>query len=897
MSIRNLKSMFQPSSVAFIGASPKASSVGGMLSANLFAAGFAGPIMPVNPKHGSIRGVLAYPDIASLPVTPELAVIATPPEAVPGLIGELGARGTKAAVVITAGFSEGGNVRGMELQQATLNAARTHLLRIIGPNCLGILVPESALNASFAQTTPIAGDLAFVAQSGAIVTAVLDWATERGIGFSHLISLGDMADVDFGDMLDYLSEDRQTRAILLYIEAVTRTRKFMSAARAAARSKPVIVVKAGRHAEGAKAVASHTGALAGADAVYDAAFRRAGMLRVKTLPELFDAVQTLALARQSAGERLAILTNGGGIGILATDALIDHGGRLAELSRETLDQLNHALPPTWSQGNPVDIIGDAPGTRYMAALDALLTDPGVDAVVVLHCPTAVSPANETAAAVVETVRVHTLRGVRKNVFTSWVGNGSSREARRLFAEHRIATYDSPEQAVQGFMHMVHYRHNQEALIETPPSVPEEFTPDVSRARAVIDTALSRGHAWLTEPESKDLLAAYGIMVVPTRLAATPEEAGQAARELGGPVALKIVSPDITHKTDVGGVMLGIKGGHVAAKAAAHLLERVAAAYPGAVIDGVSVQPMVHRPDAYELLVGMTNDPQFGPVLLFGQGGTAAEVVDDTALALPPLNMRLAHDMMSRTRIYRLLQGYRGRPAAALDQIALVLLRLAQLVIDFAEVEELDINPLLADSESVVALDARVRVAPTSEPAADRLVIRPYPKDLEERLSLGDGRTLLLRPVRPEDEPSLQAIFATLTPEEIRLRFLVPMKTLSHLMGARFTQIDYDREMVLVLTEPGVSVTARIFALVQINADPNNETAEYAILVHHDVTGMGLGIYLMRKIIDLARQRGLREIYGDVLAENTTMLRLCKKLGFKQSRDAENHGLVRVTLTL
>ena len=897
MSVRNLKSLFQPGSIAIVGASRKPSSVGDTLSRNLFAAGFSGPIMPVNPNHRSVRGVLAYPDVASLPETPELAIIATPPHTVPLLISQLGARGTKAAVVITAGFSEGQNVRGREIQQAMLDAARAHLMRIVGPNCLGLMAPRSGLNASFAHREPLAGGLAFVAQSGAIVTAVLDWAAERAIGFSHLVSLGDMADVDFGDMLDYLADDRYTSAILLYIEAITHTRKFMSAARAAARAKPVIVVKAGRHAEGARAAASHTGALAGSDAVYDAAFRRAGVLRVKSLPDLFDAVATLALSQQPAGERVAILTNGGGMGVLATDALIERGGRLAELSADTLKSLEHALPPTWSHGNPVDIIGDAPGSRYMDALDALLYDTRVDAVLVLHCPTAIVSATEAAQAVIDTVRVHKLRGAQKSVLTSWVGDGSTREARRLFVKHRIPTYDTPEQAVQAHMHMVNYRRNQEALIETPPSIPEEFTPDVARARESITTALSRGDGWLTEPESKDVLAAYGIPVVPTRKAATPREAAQAAKEFGCPVALKILSTDITHKTDIGGVVLDVPDGEAAVEATAQLLKHVAEARPDARLDGVSVQPMVRRPQAHELLIGMTNDTQFGPTLLFGHGGTAAEVIDDTALALPPLNMRLAYDMMSRTRVFRLLQGYRGHPAANLDQIALVLIRLAQLVVDFAEIEELDINPLLADSEGVVALDARVRVAQTSARPAERLVIQPYPKQLEEPLTDRNGRKLLLRPIRPEDEPSLRAAFATLTSEEMRLRFHVPLKTISHVMAARFTQIDYDRDLVLVLTERGTAGTTQIFGVVQINADPDNEVAEFAILVHHDMTRRGLGTYLMKKIIDLGRQRGLRQIYGEVLADNEVMLKLCKKLGFTQSLEPEDHGVARVTLDL
>jgi acetyltransferase len=893
MTIRNLDRLFRPRSVALIGASTRPSSIGAVLARNVFRGDFDGPILPVNPKHRYLHGVWTYPDVASLPATPELAVIATPPQTVPGIVAELGARGTRAAVVITAGFAEASGGDGEALQLAMLDAARPHNLRIVGPNCLGILVPGIGLNASFAHLSPRPGRLAFVTQSGATVTAILDWAEARGIGFSHLVSLGDMADVDFGDMLDYLANDRDTQAILLYVEAVCDGRKFMSAARAAARVKPVIVVKAGRHAEGARAAASHTGALAGADAVYDAAFRRAGMLRVYTLEELFDAAETLGMGCRPTGNRLAVLTNGGGVGVLAADAVVDAGARLAELSASTLAGLDAVLPRTWSHGNPVDMVGDAPGSRYAQALSVLAGDRGLDALLVLHCPTAVASATEAAQAVVDVLH----REPKPALLTSWVGETAVAEARRLFAAQQVPTYATPEQAVCAFMYMVNYRRNQETLMETPPSVPEDFAPDTAAAQRIIARALAEDRSWLLEPEAKELLGAYGVPVVPTELAHTADEAAAIAARLGGPVVLKVVSPDITHKSDVGGVALDLVG-PVAVKAAAESMrERVLQARPESRLVGFSVQPMVRRPGGYELIVGAAEDRQFGPVLLFGQGGTSAELVRDQALALPPLNMRLAHEVMSRTRVYELLQGYRGAPAANLDALALTLMRVAQLVIDHAEVRELDVNPLLADAYGVIALDARVRVGRASRSAADRLAIRPYPRELEEEIPLGDGRTLLLRPIRPEDEPSLQAAFANMTAEEIRLRFLVPVKTLTHVAAVRFTQIDYDREMGLILTEPGIPGRTEIYGVVNIIADPDNERAEYAIIVRHDMTALGLGTFLMRRIIDYARARGIGEIYGDVLHENRPMLRLCRALGFTETRVTDEPTLVRVTLRL
>ncbi len=897
MTIRNLDFMFNPSSVVLVGASQKPGSIGAVLARNLVSGGFKGDIFPVNSKYKTIEGLRAYPDLDSLPKTPDLAVIATPPDTVPQLIEKLGRRGTRSAVVISTGFREGDSKKGQQLCARMLDSARPHLLRIMGPNCLGIMVPGVGLNASFGHVQPLNGNIAFVAQSGAVQTSVLDWATSKGIGFSHFVSVGNMSDVDFGDMLDYLAADFSAQAILLYIENVTHARKFMSAARAAARMKPVVVVKAGRHSEGARAAASHTGALAGADEVYNAAFQRAGMLRVMDMQALFDAVETLAMSHPFPGDRLAILTNGGGIGVLATDVLIDKKGRLAELSPETIARLNSVLPDTWSHNNPVDIVGDAPPGRYIDALKALLEDKGVDALLVLNCPTAVASSTEAAWAVVDTLKESGSKAGSRGIFTSWLGIDSAREARKIFAENRIPTYETPAEAVRGFMQMVRYRRSQEMLMETPTNIPEVFKPETDKARGIVNKALSQGCIWLTETEAKAVLAAYKIPVVQTYEAATPEQAGEIAAKLDESVALKILSPDITHKSDVGGVALNLTSEEAVKKTAQVMKERIRERLPDATISGFTVQPMVHRPNAMELIVGVSDDIQFGPVILFGQGGTAVEVIQDKAIALPPLNMQLAREVMSRTRVCRLLEGYRGKPAADLDSIALTLIKVSQLISDIADIAELDINPLLADEQGVVALDARIKVVKSHLPAAQRLAICPYPKELEETLKLSDGQTLLLRPIRPEDEPAFQALFSRLSMDEIRMRFLHAMKILSHNMAARLTQIDYDREMALVLCEQTTQKEPELHGVVRIAADPDNARAEFAILIRRDMTGMGLGPMLMRRIVDYAKKRGIGEIFGEVLAENRSMLRICEAFGFKTRRDPEEPGVMIVSLAL
>ncbi len=897
MTIRNLKYLFAPCSVALIGAGQTPGTVGSVVADNLFGAGFKGEIFPVGTASKTIEGVETYPDVESLPRAPDLAVIATSPETVPEMIDQLGKRGTRAAVVITGGVTNHTDPHHPELNMAMLAAARPHLLRIVGPRSLGIMVPGVGLNASFGHAPPLTGNLAFVAQSATVLTAVLDWATSQGIGFSKCVALGEMADVDFGDMLDYLAYDYSTQAILLYTEGITGARKFISAARAVARIKPVIVVKAGRHGQTVLAAGSCPGFPVGSDAVYDAAFIRTGMLRVKDMQALFNAVQTLAMARQVSGNRLAILTNGRGMGVMATDTLIDRGGRLAALGPDTLERLNQILPSAGSHGNPVDIMNDAPDSRYGDALEALVNDRGTDAVLVIHCPSAVASSTEASNAVINTLQNKISTYNRKLILTCWIGNESTQEARRIFTENRIPTYTTPAEAVRGFMQIVRYHKSQEMLMETPPNISEVFTPDSTTVQKIIDGALAESRSWLTASEAMAVLAAYAIPVVATHEASSPEAAAGLAERIGGPTVLKIVSPDITHKSDVSGVSLNLETPDVVRKNAAAMLERVRHLRPDAHFQGLTVQPMVHRPHAHELIIGMADDALFGPVLMVGHGGMAVEVIEDKALALPPLNMKLAHEVMARTRVYRLLQGYPGMPGADLDSIALTLVKISQLVCDIADIAELEINPLLADAHGVQILDARIKLVKALRPAMDRLAIHPYPKELEETLNLPDGQILLIRPIRPEDEPGFQKIFASLSPEEIRLRFLHPMNTLPHTLAARLTQIDYDREMALVVEGKNKNGESELYGLVQLSADPDKERGEFAILLRRDMTGLGLGPMLLRRIIDYAGSQGIGEVFGDVLSENKSMLKLCRVFGFQVTSDREDPGNKLVSLKL
>lgn len=888
MTVRNLESFFRPASIALVGATDNAGSAGGVVTRNLLAGEFGGELYFVNHRRARVRGRKAWRSVGELPGPPELGVIAIPAHGIPRVVRELGEAGARAAVVISAGFAELGTDEGRELQHGILEATRPYGLRLLGPNCVGMFAPHAGINASFAHLAARPGRLACVSQSGAILTAMLDWAEAHRIGFSALVSLGNAADVDAAALLDYLAMDPGTSAVLLYLEGLTESRRFFSAARIAARNKPVIAVKSGRHETGARAAASHTAALAGADEVFDAAFRRAGMLRVRSLEALFDAAEVLSMTRPPKGRRVAVLTNGGGVGVLAADALLDEGAELATLSPGTIAALDAELPVTWSRGNPVDIIGDAPPERYAAAMKPLAADPGVDVLLALNCPTALASSRGTATAVADAAdRDGPL------LVTSWIGEHEAADARELFAHRRIPSYNMPEKAVRAFMYLVRFRRNQLNLMETPPSIPEDFTPDTGWARHIVQDALDAGREWLDEVEAKALLDAYGIPVVASYRVATPAEAGEKARTIGQAVAVKVLSPDIVHKSEAGAVLLDVEPRNAEAMAAA-ALERLARTHPDARIAGLSVQAMVDRQDAWELFAGIATDSLFGPILVFGEGGVAVEVIRDRAIGLPPLNMQLADDLVARTRVDRRLRGFRHREAVDREALCFTLVKLAQIASDLAEVVELDINPLIASPAAVIALDARARLRVAEHGAAGRLTIRPYPRELEDTIRAEDGAAFRVRPIRPEDEPALVALFKRLSPEEVRYRFLGSMKALTHHQAARFTQIDYDREMALALIDPSDDA---IQGVVRISADPDNREAEFAIVVARQVAGRGLGTQLMERIIDHARGRGIRRITGRVLAENDAMLDLCRRLGFRQATDPEESGVVAVRLDL
>jgi acetyltransferase len=893
MSIRHLEHLFEPASVAVIGASVRAGSVGAQVWRNLREAGFAGPRWAVNPKHREVDGESAFARIAELPAAPDLAVLCTPPATLPGLIAELGACGTRAAVVLTAGLSPA-------QKQAMLDAARPHCLRILGPNGLGLMSPALGLNASFAHANAAAGRLAFVSQSGALVAAMVDWSRTRGIGFSRVVSLGEQADVDFGDVLDWLASDARTRAVLLYIESVRAARKFMSAARAAARNKPVIGVKAGRSEAGRQAAASHTGALAGSDAVIDAAIRRAGMLRVHTLDELFAAAQALArfapqalTGAEKPAAGITLVTNGGGAGVLAADEVALRGLELARLPDALIGELDGVLPPNWSRANPVDIIGDAPVARYVETLTRLLAEPATGNVLFMHAPTAIVPSAEIAAALLPLARAHSTR-----LASCWLGDPAVAEARRLFDEAGVATFDTPEQAVRALDMLADYRSNQEQLLEAPPVTGNGgvATIDMAAVRRIVDGALRVRREMLSEPEAKALLAACGVPTVPTRVVAPDADSAlAAARDFGWPVALKILSPQISHKSDVGGVALDIASARALRAAVAKMHKRVARQRPDAVIEGFTVQPMVRRPHALELIAGTHIDAVFGPVILFGAGGTRVEVVADRALALPPLNVPLARALIERTHIAKLLHGWRDVPAADLAAVERVLIALAQLLAEEPRIAELDINPLLADAQGVIALDARVRVDPAGPGGATRFAIRPYPQELVQRFEWR-GRALTLRPIRPEDEAQHLAFLERVEPTDIRMRLFYTRRSIERSELARLTQIDYEREMAFIVTA-AAGAGEETLGVVRAFIDPDNFEAEFGILIRSDSKGLGLGRRLMDALIAYLRGRGTQRLVATVLAENTAMLALAADLGFVQPDAQPEPTCRRIALAL
>jgi len=884
MSIRHLDRLLEPRSVVVIGASNRPGSVGATVWRNLRAGTFAGPVSGVNPKHATLDGVKLVRRMADLAEAPDLAVLCTPPDTVPGLVAELGRLGTRAAIVMTAGLSA-------TQKQAALDAARPYLLRLLGPNCLGLLSPRIGLNASFAHTDALPGDIAFVSQSGALVTAVLDWARSRRIGFSHMVSLGERADVDFGDLLDHFASDPHTRSILLYMESIESPRKFMSAARAAARNKPVIVVKAGRAGNGLQAAASHTGALAGSDVVIDAAIRRAGMLRVDSLQDLFMAAETLAHFRGNPQRGLTLMTNGGGAGVMAADAAALAGVDLPPLSEALRGKLDGVLPVTWSRGNPIDIIGDAPVERYTRTLRALLDDPDAGTVLFMHAPTAIVRSEDIARACAPLAREAAGR-----LMGCWLGDAGVAEARRIFEEAGVAGYETPEEAVRAFAMLASYQRNQ-ALLSEAPTGSEATPPDSAAARAIVESALDDDREMLDEQEAKAVLKAYGIPIVPT-VAVDPsaDAAVVAARTIGHPVALKILSPDISHKSDVGGVVLGLGDEAAVRLAVEQVLARVRSLKPAARITGFTVQSMVRRPYAQELIIGASVDAVFGPVILFGQGGTAVEVIADRAIGLPPLNRVLARELVSATRVAKLLAGYRDHPPARIDAICDVLVAVSQMLADLPELAELDINPLLADGDGVIALDARLRVVRASGAGTARFAIQPYPAELAEIWSW-QGRELRVRPIRPEDEARHLAFAMQLAPEDIRLRFFSVRRELPRSELARLVQIDYDREMAFVALESQPDGSLRTIGVVRAIADPDNVEAEFAIILEADAQGLGLGQRLLDKVIRYLQDHGTQRLVALVLRENTAMRKLATHSGFKLDPAGSDNSSQRYVLEL
>lgn len=883
MSTHNLDRIFQPRRVAVIGASDNPAGVGYPVLKNLLGSGFSGVIYPVNPRREAVLGVPAYPNVASLPHSPDLAIICTPAPTVPGLLRECGEAGIEGVVILSAGFREtGAEGRALE-EQLRAEARRFPGMRIIGPNCLGVIVPPLGLNASFAAATPAAGHVAFLSQSGALGTAVLDWALEAEVGFSAFVSLGNMVETGFGDLIDYFGQDPHTRAIILYVESVTQARQFMSAARAFSRTKPIVAYKAGRFAESAQAAISHTGAMVGEDAVYDAAFQRAGIERVFEFEELFDCAELLARGRFPHGGRLAIVTNAGGPGIMATDALMACGGSLAKLSDATIRQLDAVLPAAWPQANPVDILGDAPAERFGAATRLVLADDGADALLVILSPQAMTNPTAAARAVAEAAAES-----RKPVLAAWLGGRSVREGVRLLNHAGVATYTTPEQAVRAFMHLVSYARNQEALYEAPHELPASLDVDRESLQRLLKEASAGGEV-VAEAPSKSLLQAYGIPVVEALPAATEAEAVERAQQVGYPVVLKVRSPQITHKTDVGGVLLNLRT-EAEVRAAFRCIEASArTARPEATLEGVTVQRMVAADGGIELILGSRKDPAFGSVIMVGLGGVTAELLRDRVLGLPPLNERLARRMLESLRCWPLLQGYRGRPGADLERLTEVLVRFSYLIANHPEIGELDVNPLLVTAKEVVALDARVvlDLDALHNPAApySHLAIRPVPEEWRREVRLSDGTPVLLRAIRPEDEPLWQEMLAACSPESIHARFQSALRGSNHEIACRYCFIDYDREMALVaeVETAGVRCLAGVGRLA---AAPDRLTAELVVLVADPWQGRGLGEQLTDSCLEIAAAWKMGAVTAETTPENVRMVAILQRRGFELTSSLE-----------
>ena len=889
MSIQNLNKIFDPHRVAVIGASDTPTSVGYTVLRNLVGSGFRGVVYPVNAKRESVQGIQAYKDIESLPHAPDLAVICTPSPTVPGLVRSLGEAGTRGIVIISAGFREIG-AEGRKLEQQVLaEQAKFPGMRILGPNCLGIIVPAISLNASFAAATPQKGHIGFISQSGALCTSVLDWAIDEGIGFSYFVSVGNMLDVSMADLIDYFGSATETRSIILYIESLAHAREFMSATRAFSRTKPIVAYKAGRFSESAAAAASHTGAMAGVDAVYEAAFQRAGIVRIFEVDDMFDCAELLARQHPPRGDRLAIITNAGGPGVMTTDALIALDGDLAKISDDTIQKLNECLPPFWSHGNPVDVLGDAPPDRFAKALEIVIKDEGVDAVLVILTPQAMTDPTATAHAVGKVAaKAH------KPVLAAWMGGSMVREGLQILNEAGIPSYTAPEKAIRAFMHLVSYARNLEILHETPRDLPVSFTLDRKRLRGVFNTILTEGSEVLSENVSKAFLEAYEIPVTKPHLARTADEAVEIAETEGYPVVLKIHSPQITHKTDVGGVRLNLSSEQAVRAAFDKMIADASDQRPDADIVGATVQKMVSYPNSFELILGTKRDPIFGSVILVGMGGTAAEVFQDRALALPPLNEALTRRMLRSLKSWPLLKGYRGKPGANLDRLIEVIIRFSYLVADYPQIKELDVNPLLVTPEEVIALDARVvvdrdAVAHSVRPFA-HLAIRPYPEEFVTTRKLNDGTEVILRPIKPEDEPMWHELLGSCSTQSLWFRFSYLFKETTHEMAARYCFVDYDREIGIV-AEVEEDGQRKLIGVGRLVADVNHHAAEYAVIVVDRWHGHGLGGLLTSYCEEVAKKWGVKKIVAETSKDNARMIATFRNRGFELNDDQEEDVVI------
>ncbi|HUL36350.1 MAG TPA: bifunctional acetate--CoA ligase family protein/GNAT family N-acetyltransferase [Thermodesulfobacteriota bacterium] len=885
----NLNNVFNPGSIALIGASDKEGSVGRIILTNLLQAK-GRKIFPVNPNKKALLDHECFENIASIPDPVDLAVIATPAKEVPELVEECGRAGIGGLVIVSAGFKEIGEV-GRLLEQRVTATRKKYGMRILGPNCLGFVRPNARLNTTFMKMNPPSGNIAFISQSGALGSAILDWAVDEHVGFSMFASLGSMIDVDFGDLIDFLGDDDDTRSILLYMEGVGNAKKFMSAARSFAMRKPIIVLKPGRFTESAKAARSHTGAMAGDDAIYEAAFKRAGVVRVKEIADLFDAAEILDSRKLPRGPKLAIVTAAGGPGVMATDALIDLGGELAGLSDESMQRLNQLLPTFWSKGNPIDVLGDADAGRYAGAIDVCLGDPGIDGVLVIYVPMDTAPPDEVARAVIDNAKE-----AWKPIITAWMGAKEVRAAMEKFAQNNIPSYETPEEAVRAYVNMYRYRRNLELLYETPAELAVHEAPPKEHLKELIKRVIGEGRTLLNEKESKEFFANYGIPTTIPSITHHVEEAVAVAREIGYPVAIKIVSPDVTHKSDVGGVAVEINSDEQLRQAYGGMLTRVKERAPKALIEGVTVQKMIEGID-YELILGSKKDKDFGAVILFGMGGITAELIRDFSIGLPPLNQTLAKRLMEETKAYKLIQGWRGKPPANIEELETTLVNFSNLIVDFPEIGEIDINPLAISGGKLCALDARIILDKDCIESASpypHLVITPYPTRFIMPWSLLDGTEVVLRPIRPEDEPLEREFLSTLSEESRRTRFFSAFKNISHEWLVMFCNIDYDRQIAMV-AEVKENEERKIIGVARLIINPDFSSGEIAVLVHDRFQRKGVGQKLMEMVIKIGRWKGLHEIYGEVLTDNEKMLKLCRKLGF--TTKWLPGGISKITLNL